>query len=113
MLLGGTGRAVEPPPDADLLEFLGSVDSEDSGWADYLEKTDVGQAARKHAPARDPGVPPEHSPAAPPGGVPVGGGPVPGSPVAGAPAGPGGPAVSGSAPPPAATAPPGNGGKPR
>ena len=38
------GRAAEPPAkvepaDADLIEFLGSVDSDDAGWKQYLERT--------------------------------------------------------------------------
>jgi hypothetical protein len=38
-------RAAEPPAkvvepaDADLIEFLGSVDSDDAGWKQYLERT--------------------------------------------------------------------------
>jgi len=36
--------------DADLLEFLGSVDSEEDGWHDYLEQTDLDKVIR--APAK-------------------------------------------------------------
>ena len=36
--------------DADLLEFLGSVDSAEPGWHDYLEHTDLEKVI--HAPAR-------------------------------------------------------------
>jgi hypothetical protein len=36
-------RAAEPPvvepADADLIEFLGSVDSDDAGWKQYLART--------------------------------------------------------------------------
>lgn len=36
--------------DADLLEFLGSVDSSEPGWHDYLEHTDLEKVI--HAPTR-------------------------------------------------------------
>jgi hypothetical protein len=36
--------------DADLLEFLGSVDSDEAGWHDYLEQTDLEKVIR--APAK-------------------------------------------------------------
>ena len=36
--------------DADLLEFLGSVDSDEDGWHDYLEDTDLDKVIR--APAK-------------------------------------------------------------
>jgi hypothetical protein len=46
-----TTPAKPPPPEADdeLLEFLGSVDSEtgDQDWLDYLSRTDIGKAAKK------------------------------------------------------------------
>jgi hypothetical protein len=32
---------VEKPVDDDLLEFLGSLDSEEEGWHDYLEQVPV------------------------------------------------------------------------
>jgi hypothetical protein len=69
-LLAAPSPGAEPPIDADLLEFLGSVDSPEPGWHDYLEKTDVGKlvtpvAVKPGAPA----VPPAE-PASPP--VPVG-----------------------------------------
>ena len=41
--------------DAELLEFLGSVDSTEPGWHDYLEHTDLEKVI--HAPAR-PATPP-------------------------------------------------------
>jgi hypothetical protein len=44
-------------PDDELLEFLGSVDSEegDEAWLDYLSQADIGKAARKQkAAAADP-----------------------------------------------------------
>ena len=55
----GGSFAVPPPPanpatDADLLEFLGSVDSgadsqaaaDDGSWIDYLSKTDISKVAK-------------------------------------------------------------------
>lgn len=33
-------------PDDGLLEFLGSVDSEDRAWHDYLARTDIDKVAR-------------------------------------------------------------------
>lgn len=57
-------------PDDGLLEFLGSVDSEDKDWHDYLARTDIDQVAR-HAgsAAKDPpaanNVPPRLKPAPP------------------------------------------------
>ena len=33
--------AAQPPVDADLLEFLGSVDSDDESWQEYLEHKPV------------------------------------------------------------------------
>ena len=54
------------PADAEFLEFLGSVGSEDEDWISYLSGTDVAHAARDpskvaaapHAPPRDPAVAP-------------------------------------------------------
>jgi hypothetical protein len=45
-LAGLPARAGEAAADADLLEFLGSVDSTEEGWHDYLASTDVDQVAR-------------------------------------------------------------------
>jgi len=53
----GTGMALaedppkKPPPppepaDAEFLEFLGSVGSDDDGWINYLSQTDPAAAAR-------------------------------------------------------------------
>jgi hypothetical protein len=49
-------------PDPGLLEFLGSVDSEDKAWHDYLARTDIDQVAKRAAngantPAPTPAVP--------------------------------------------------------
>jgi hypothetical protein len=40
-----------PAPDDDMLEFLGSVDSDsaqqdDGAWIDYLSQTDIGKVAK-------------------------------------------------------------------
>lgn len=34
-------QAAQPPVDADLLEFLGSIDSDDESWQEYLEHKPV------------------------------------------------------------------------
>jgi len=47
-------KQADPGADADLLEFLGSVDSgadsqataEDGAWIDYLSQTDIGKVAK-------------------------------------------------------------------
>jgi hypothetical protein len=56
-------RAAEPPKvvepaDADLIEFLGSVDSDDQGWKQYLARTGAQAPAMKTPP---PPVPPTSS----------------------------------------------------
>jgi hypothetical protein len=58
-------HAADGPVDEGLLEFLGSVDSEDKDWHDYLAGTDIDQVARRagHAPPSEP-------PIAPPAGAP-------------------------------------------
>jgi hypothetical protein len=38
--------AADHPVDPALLEYLGSVDSEDKDWHDYLAHTDIDQVAR-------------------------------------------------------------------
>jgi hypothetical protein len=47
-------RAGAPPADGDLLEFLGSLDSEGEGWSEYLARTPVkpppGTNSPKNAP---------------------------------------------------------------
>ena len=56
-------RAAAPPPkevDAELLEFLGSLDVEESGWQEYLEQKPV------KAPAKPPQTPPPPKRAADP-----------------------------------------------
>ena len=56
-----------PPVDPDLLEFLGSVDSEDKDWHDYLAHTDIDQVARRAGQSRRglPSQPPAPAPASP------------------------------------------------
>jgi hypothetical protein len=47
-------KKADPATDADLLEFLGSVDSgadsqaaaDDGSWIDYLAQTDIGKVAK-------------------------------------------------------------------
>jgi hypothetical protein len=90
LLSGGAvlsmARAAEVPDDG-LLEFLGSVDSEDKDWHDYLARTDIDQVARRTSDgANSPpavSVPVHHNPADPPASAPAGKNPPPSS--AGAP----------------------------
>ncbi len=61
-------RAAPPTVDGDLLEFLGSVDSVDEHWHDYLARTDIEKVAQHaaHPPPVAPSAPP---PKDPPGGT--------------------------------------------
>ena len=44
--------AADAPADADLLEYLGSVDAEEGqDWMDYLARTDIAQLAKAKKPA--------------------------------------------------------------
>lgn len=43
-----TPRATEVPDDG-LLEFLGSIDTADKDWRDYLGRTDIDKVARRAA----------------------------------------------------------------
>lgn len=73
-----TASQARDVPDDGLLEFLGSVDTEDRGWNDYLARTDIDTIARRagnqashpgggSAPARaKPDDPPADPPASPP-----------------------------------------------
>lgn len=45
-LLMAPVRAADEPVDPDFLEFLGSVDSNEAGWHDFLAETDVDQVAK-------------------------------------------------------------------
>ena len=50
-LVPALGCAADKLPDADLLEFLGSVDVDGSEWSEYLEGTDLDKAAKPASPA--------------------------------------------------------------
>jgi hypothetical protein len=73
-LMGGTLLTREPRaadmPDDGLLEFLGSGDSEDKNWNEYLARTDIDKVARRagdgsgNSKAADP-----HASDPPPGGA--------------------------------------------
>jgi len=75
--MGGTVLTREPwaaePPDDGLLEFLGSVDSEDKDWHDYLARTDIDKVASgaKTAPRPKPVDPNPPDPPANKSGTPV------------------------------------------
>ena len=42
-------QAADQPVDPALLEFLGSVDTEDKDWHDYLARTDIDRVAKRAA----------------------------------------------------------------
>ena len=54
-------KQADPAADAELLEFLGSVDSgadsqataDDGSWIDYLAETDIGKVAKSADPNED------------------------------------------------------------
>jgi hypothetical protein len=56
--LADNPKATDPATDAELLEFLGSVDSgadsqaaaDDGSWIDYLAQTDIGKVAKTAGP---------------------------------------------------------------
>ena len=50
-LLGAPVQAGDEPVDAELLEFLGTVDSSEPDWRDYLAATDVDAVAKGGAAA--------------------------------------------------------------
>lgn len=56
-------RAADEPVDPEFLEFLGSVDSSEAGWHDYLAETDVDQVAQKQSGTAKPADPPAPPPA--------------------------------------------------
>jgi hypothetical protein len=70
-------RAMEAPDDG-LLEFLGSIDTADKDWRDYLARTDIDKVARRAART---GVPPPDG--APPPSRPAPADPPPAGPVDG------------------------------
>ena len=49
LLLAPALWAAAPAVDADLLEFLGSVGSEESDWSDFLEHTDLDRIVKPAA----------------------------------------------------------------
>lgn len=64
LLVLQAARADDKPVDPSLLEFLGSVDTEDKAWHEYLAHTDIDQVARRASGVR--GTPtPTPTPAAP------------------------------------------------
>jgi hypothetical protein len=65
-------HAADTPVDDGLLEFLGSVDSDDKNWRQYLAATETDPAAKRAAPAK-PAAP------APPAAPPPSATPAPGS----------------------------------
>jgi hypothetical protein len=44
-----SAAAAQPPVDAELLEFLGSIDSDDDSWQEYLEHKPVKPADKQAA----------------------------------------------------------------
>jgi hypothetical protein len=73
--LAGNEKAPDPATDAELLEFLGSVDSgadsqaaaDDGSWIEYLAQTDIGKIAKTADPngAPQPKKAADQQPAAP------------------------------------------------
>lgn len=70
-LAAGSAQAAEPNPapaaqkdvepiDAEFLEFLGSLDTEDEDWREFLESRPINDAAGKQAVSRKP--PPKPDP---------------------------------------------------
>jgi hypothetical protein len=51
-------QAADQPVDPALLEFLGSVDTEDKDWHDYLARTDIDRVAKRAAASVPPVSPP-------------------------------------------------------
>ncbi|MEO6366432.1 MAG: hypothetical protein ABIP38_00435 [Steroidobacteraceae bacterium] len=60
-------RAATPPPpppkevDAELLEFLGSLDEEESGWQEYLEQKPVKPPENQPAKQPEKAAPPRRA----------------------------------------------------
>ncbi|MCC7462725.1 MAG: hypothetical protein IT480_09740 [Gammaproteobacteria bacterium] len=59
-------NSMDGAADGELLEFLGSVDSEGEGWSEYLEGTDVGRVAASQPVPPPPARSPPASPPSPP-----------------------------------------------
>ena len=64
-------RAGESAADAEFLEYLGSVDSDEAGWHDYLASSDVDKLMKPAAAAPGAAPPPHPQPAAPASTPPV------------------------------------------
>lgn len=65
-ILSASALAGAPPVDSALLEFLGSVDSNQPGWHAYLASADPQKVARVPArPALTPPTPPTTTPSTP------------------------------------------------
>ena len=62
-LLAAPVHAADEPVDPDFLEFLGSVDSSEAGWHDYLAATDVDALAKAQAAAAKAAIPGPPQPA--------------------------------------------------
>jgi hypothetical protein len=71
----GDPEPADPGEDAELLEFLGSVDSgadsqasaDDGSWIDYLSQTDIGKVAKANDPKDPARKPATDTPAPAPG----------------------------------------------
>ena len=57
VLLGAPLHAADDPVDPEFLEFLGTVDSSEAGWHDYLAETDVDQLAKAQSGPKTPANP--------------------------------------------------------
>ncbi len=65
-LLAAPSRAAGSAADAELLEYLGSVDSNEAGWHDYLAATDVDKLVKPAATTPRAAPPAQPAPPAPP-----------------------------------------------
>jgi len=62
-LIAAPLKAADEPVDADLLEFLGTVDASAADWRDYLAATDVDALVQaRTAKPTDPAKPPPTAP---------------------------------------------------
>jgi hypothetical protein len=52
LALAPAAYAADEPVDPGLLEFLGSVDTEDKNWHEYLAHTDIDRVAKRAGNAR-------------------------------------------------------------
>ena len=65
-MLASPLRAAGMATDAELLEYLGSVDSNEAGWHDYLASTEVDKLVKPAATTPDAAPPAQPPPAAQP-----------------------------------------------